>query len=118
MCGDIVDLPRLGPLCRKYGPGFTWTTPFVGGWAAVADCGPLQSDPGRRHHHGHLFQELRSWEGLWGGRGLINYIKHVARSFIFSASLPAPNVMAASAALDIMETEPEHVEHSGTTRTS
>jgi 8-amino-7-oxononanoate synthase len=55
---------------------------------------------------------------LWGGRGLINYIKHVARSFIFSASLPAPNVMAASAALDIMETEPEHVEHSGTTRTS
>jgi 7-keto-8-aminopelargonate synthetase-like enzyme len=45
-----------------------------------------------------------------GDEDVINYIKHTARSFIFSASLPASNVMAASAALDIMETEPEHVE--------
>jgi 7-keto-8-aminopelargonate synthetase-like enzyme len=41
---------------------------------------------------------------------VINYIKHFARSFIFSASLPAPNVMAAMASLEIMEKEPEHVE--------
>jgi 7-keto-8-aminopelargonate synthetase-like enzyme len=45
-----------------------------------------------------------------GSKDVINYIKHFARSFIFSASLPAPNVMAAMAALDIMENEPEHVE--------
>jgi len=45
-----------------------------------------------------------------GDAAVINYIKHTARSFIFSASLPAPNAMAAAAALEIMETEPWHVE--------
>jgi 7-keto-8-aminopelargonate synthetase-like enzyme len=45
-----------------------------------------------------------------GDEDVINYIKHHARSFIFSASLPAPLVMAAMASLDIMEQEPEHVE--------
>jgi 7-keto-8-aminopelargonate synthetase-like enzyme len=47
---------------------------------------------------------------LQGTKMFINYIKHTARSFMFSASLPAPNAMAALAALDIMEHEPEHVE--------
>jgi 7-keto-8-aminopelargonate synthetase-like enzyme len=46
-----------------------------------------------------------------GDKDVINYIKHHARSFIFSASLPAPMVMAAMASLDIMENEPEHMEH-------
>jgi 7-keto-8-aminopelargonate synthetase-like enzyme len=45
-----------------------------------------------------------------GDKDVINYIKHHARSFIFSASLPASATMAALAALDIMENEPEHVE--------
>ncbi|MDX9784456.1 MAG: aminotransferase class I/II-fold pyridoxal phosphate-dependent enzyme, partial [Spirochaetia bacterium] len=45
-----------------------------------------------------------------GNKDVINYIKHTARSFIFSASLPAPNAMAAFAALEVMETEPEHVQ--------
>ena len=45
-----------------------------------------------------------------GDKDVINYIKHNARSFIFSASLPAPNAMAAFAALEVMETEPWHIE--------
>ena len=47
---------------------------------------------------------------LFRSKDVINYIKHAARSFIFSASLPAPNAMAAFAALEVMETEPWHVE--------
>jgi 7-keto-8-aminopelargonate synthetase-like enzyme len=45
-----------------------------------------------------------------GDADVISYIQHYARSLIFSASLPAPLVMAVMTALDIMENEPEHVE--------
>ena len=45
-----------------------------------------------------------------GDTEVIHYIQHHARSLIFSASLPASNLMAVMAALDIMENEPEHVE--------
>jgi 7-keto-8-aminopelargonate synthetase-like enzyme len=45
-----------------------------------------------------------------GDAKIIHYIQHHARSVIFSASLPAPNVMAVMAALEIMDTEPEYVE--------
>ncbi|MCK5246903.1 aminotransferase class I/II-fold pyridoxal phosphate-dependent enzyme, partial [Candidatus Bipolaricaulota bacterium] len=40
----------------------------------------------------------------------IHWIRHLARSLIFSASLPAPNVAAVLAALDIIEKEPERVD--------
>jgi len=38
---------------------------------------------------------------------VIHYIKHFARSLIFTASLPAPQVAAIDAALDIIQEEPE-----------
>ncbi|HEY4691511.1 MAG TPA: pyridoxal phosphate-dependent aminotransferase family protein [Anaerolineae bacterium] len=44
-----------------------------------------------------------------GDEDVIFYIKHNARSLIFSASMPASNVAAVLAALDIMEQEPERV---------
>lgn len=44
-----------------------------------------------------------------GDAEVIYYIQHKARSLIFSAALPAPNAAAVLAALDIMETEPQHV---------
>lgn len=42
-----------------------------------------------------------------GSAAIINYIRHYARSYIFSASPTPPNVAAALAALDIVEREPE-----------
>jgi 8-amino-7-oxononanoate synthase len=41
-------------------------------------------------------------------RAAIEYIKHHARALIFSASMPPSAVATVIAALDIMETEPEH----------
>ena len=41
----------------------------------------------------------------------INYLKHKARSLIFSASMPPANVAAVSKAIDIMLSEPERIEH-------
>jgi len=42
-----------------------------------------------------------------GNAHVINHIRHVARSGIFSAALPPASVAAASKALDIVEREPE-----------
>jgi len=41
---------------------------------------------------------------------VIHYVKHNARSLIFSASIPGPNAAAALAALNIMKREPERIE--------
>jgi 7-keto-8-aminopelargonate synthetase-like enzyme len=45
-----------------------------------------------------------------GDAEVIDYIKHFARALIFSASPPPASVAAVSAALDIIENEPERIE--------
>jgi 7-keto-8-aminopelargonate synthetase-like enzyme len=45
-----------------------------------------------------------------GDEQVVHYIKHFARSLIFSASIPPSNTAAVLAALDVMRTEPERVE--------
>ncbi|MCH9032575.1 MAG: pyridoxal phosphate-dependent aminotransferase family protein, partial [candidate division Zixibacteria bacterium] len=42
---------------------------------------------------------------------IINYIKHMGRSLIFSASIPPSNAASALKSLEIMETEPERREN-------
>jgi 8-amino-7-oxononanoate synthase len=42
-----------------------------------------------------------------GPREVVDYLKHTARPFVFSASLPAASVAAAGAALEIIRKEPE-----------
>jgi 8-amino-7-oxononanoate synthase len=44
-----------------------------------------------------------------GKEDVIHYIKHIARSMIFSASLAPPNAASALAALKIMQQEPERI---------
>ena len=46
-----------------------------------------------------------------GDAKVIDYIKHNARSLIFSASIPPSNAAAVLAALDIIEAEPERREN-------
>jgi 8-amino-7-oxononanoate synthase len=42
-----------------------------------------------------------------GSHDVVDYLKHTARPFVFSASLPAASVAAAGAALEIIRKEPE-----------
>jgi 7-keto-8-aminopelargonate synthetase-like enzyme len=113
MGGDIADLPGLVKLCEKYGARL-----YVDDAHSI---GVLGDGHGTAWHFGltdkvdiimgTFSKSFASLGGFVAGhRDVINYIKHTARSFMFSASLPAPNAMAALAALDIMETEPEHVQ--------
>ena len=45
-----------------------------------------------------------------GDSDVIHYIKHFARSMMFSASISPPNTAAALAALHVMRDEPERIE--------
>jgi 8-amino-7-oxononanoate synthase len=113
MGGDIANLPELVPLCQKYGARI-----FVDD---AHSLGVLGNGRGTAAHFG-LTDDVDLIMGTFsksfasiggfiaGDEDIMHYIKHHARSFIFSASLPASNAMAVMAALEIMETEPQHVE--------
>ena len=59
---------------------------------------------------GTYSKSLASIGGFVSGKAeVIHYIKHFARSLIFSASPPPASVAAVSAALDIIEEEPERI---------
>jgi 8-amino-7-oxononanoate synthase len=113
MGGDIVDLPKLVKVSKAHGARV-----YVDDAHSV---GVLGKGRGTAAHFG-LVDEVDITMGTFsksfaslggfivGDTDVVDYIKHFARSFIFSASLPAPLTMAALAALDIMEKEPEHIE--------
>lgn len=113
MGGDIVDLPKLAPLCKKYGARLyvddAHAIGVLGGGRGTAIHFNMEKDVDITM--GTFSKSFASLGGfVVGDADILNYIKHNARSFIFSAALPASNVMAAMAALDIMEKEPEHVD--------
>ncbi len=113
MGGDIAKLPEIVQVCQRYGARI-----YVDD---AHSLGILGNGRGTAAHFG-LTDEVDLIMGTFsksfasiggfiaGDADIIHYIQHHARSLIFSASLPAPNVMTVMAALEIMETEPQHVE--------
>lgn len=113
MGGDIVPLPELVKVCKKYGARI-----YVDD---AHSLGVLGNGRGTAAHFG-LTDDVDLIMGTFsksfasiggfiaGDADVMHYVQHHARSLIFSASLPPSNVMATMAALEIMETEPEHVE--------
>jgi 8-amino-7-oxononanoate synthase len=113
MEGDIAPLPEIIPLCRKYGVRL-----MVDDAHAV---GVLGNGKGTAAHFGvtddvdlimgTFSKSFASIGGFVAGDyTVIDFIKHNARSLIFSASIPGPNAAAALAALHVMQREPERVE--------
>ena len=113
MEGDIAPLPKLIPLCEKYNARLMVDD--------AHSIGILGGGKGTAAHFGCTGQvdlimatfskSFASIGGfIAGDEDIISYVKHHARSFIFSASIPAPNAAAALAALDVMRNEPERIE--------
>ncbi len=113
MGGDIALLPDLVRVCRTHGARLM-----------VDDAhgiGVVGRGRGTSAHYGvtqavdlivgTFSKSLASIGGFVAGdESTIHWIQHAARSLMFSASLPAPNVAAALAALDVMEREPERID--------
>jgi len=114
MGGDIAPLPEIVPLCKKYGARL-----MVDDAHSLGVLG--QNGRGTAAHFGLIDQvdltmgtfskSFASLGGFIAGDDVVmHYVQHHARSFMFSASMPAANVAAVLAALDIMENEPERIE--------
>lgn len=113
MEGDIAPLPDMIPLCKQYNVRL-----MVDDAHAI---GVLGGGRGTSAHHNctddvdlvmaTFSKSFASIGGFIAGDiDVISYIKHHARSFIFSASLPAANTATVLAALDVMRKEPERIE--------
>jgi 8-amino-7-oxononanoate synthase len=111
MEGDIADLRGILKLAKPYGARV-----YVDEAHGIGVLGATGA--GAAEHLGVLddvdivmgtfSKSLASVGGfIAGDRTVIDYLKHTARPFVFSASLPAASVAAVAAALQIMKKEPE-----------
>lgn len=113
MGGDIAPLTEIVPICKKYGARLM-----------VDDAHAMGVLGGGRGTSAHLHitdqvdlimstfsKSFASLGGfIAGDEPIIHYIKHHARSVIFSASIPPSNTAAALAALHVMQEEPERIQ--------
>ncbi|HEX7039232.1 MAG TPA: aminotransferase class I/II-fold pyridoxal phosphate-dependent enzyme [Trueperaceae bacterium] len=111
MSGHIAKLPELVEIKRRFGARL-----IVDDAHATGVLGP--DGRGTGDHFG-LTDEIDVIIGTFsksfasvggfmaGDRAVVNFVKHAARPFIFTAALPAMQMAAALEALRIMESEPE-----------
>jgi 8-amino-7-oxononanoate synthase len=113
MGGDIAPLPEITRLCAKYGARLMVDD--------AHSLGVLAGGRGTAAHFGltdkvdlimgTFSKSFASLGGvIMGDAQVIDYIRHTARSLIFSASMPPSNVAAVAAALEVIKEEPERVE--------
>jgi 8-amino-7-oxononanoate synthase len=112
MGGDIAPLPEIVELCKRYDARLMVDD--------AHSLGVLGNGRGTAAHSG-LTDEVdlimgtfsKSFASLGGviagDADVLYYIQHYARPMIFSASMPASNVAAVLAAVEVIETEPEWV---------
>ena len=115
MSGDILNLPGVIELAKKYNCKL-----YVDDAHALGVLG--KNGEGTGHHFG-MHQEIDLVMGTFsksfasiggfiaGSKDVVHYIKHKARPFMFSAAMSPAATATALKCLEIMQTEPEHIEN-------
>lgn len=115
MEGDVANLPKICELAKKYNAAV-----YVDEAHGIGVFG--NQGRGTCDHFG-VTKDVdlimgtfsKSFAALGGfiatDSVTANYIRHNSRSYIFSASITPASTAAVNAALDIMESEPERIEH-------
>ena len=114
MEGDIVRLPEIVELADKYGANI-----MVDDAHSLGVIGDLGA--GTASHFGledkvdlimgTFSKSLATLGGfIAGDAATVDYLKHKARSLIFSASMPPSAVASVISALEIIQSEPERIE--------
>ncbi len=115
MSGDIADLPPIIEAAKEFG-----ALTYVDEAHALGVLGPLGR--GTVHHFGlnddvdlvmgTFSKSLGSMGGFIAGKKeVIEYLRHKARCFIFTASLAPAVTGGVLKALEIMQAEPERIDH-------
>ena len=115
MEGDVANLPKICELAKKYNAAV-----YVDEAHGIGVFG--NQGRGTCDHFG-VTKDVdlimgtfsKSFAALGGfiatDSVTANYLRHNSRSYIFSASITPASTAAVNAALDIMESEPERIEH-------
>ena len=115
MEGDVAKLPEIVALAKKYNANIM--VDEAHGIGVFGKCGRGTCD------HFGVTKDVdlimgtfsKSFASIGGfiaaDSSIINYLRHHSRSYIFSASNTPAATAAANAALDIMLSEPERIEH-------
>ncbi|MBC8184161.1 aminotransferase class I/II-fold pyridoxal phosphate-dependent enzyme [candidate division KSB1 bacterium] len=115
MEGDIVDLPKITKLAKKYNTRLMIDD--------AHSCGVLGKHGRGTGEHFDLENDIDLMMGTFsksfaslggfiaGEKKVVEYIKHHARSLIFSASMPPSAVATVNTALDILKAEPERLDN-------
>ena len=110
MTGDIMKLPEVVALAKKYGAYV-----YVDDAHGLGVMGP--QGRGTMHHFdvvkdvdfnmGTFSKSFASIGGVISGSAdAIDYVRHSARSFMFSASMPPAAVATVSACIDVVSNDP------------
>lgn len=114
MDGDVIDLPRVVELCKKYGA-----------WLMMDEAHSVgvlgKTGRGIEEHFnlmdsvdikmGTLSKTIPSVGGYVAGKKeLIQYLRHASRAYIFSAALPPAQAAAANEAFKVILDEPWRIE--------
>jgi 8-amino-7-oxononanoate synthase len=114
MTGDVVNLPEINRLAKKYGAMI-----YIDDAHGLGVLG--ESGKGTLNHFG-LADQIDFTMGTFsksfasiggfvsGSEDAINYIRHSARSFIFSAAPPPTAVATVSAVLDLLMSDPSIIQ--------
>ena len=113
MAGDLAPLPEIIPIVKKHGARLMVDD--------AHSIGVMGSGRGTPAHFdvtedvdlimGTFSKSFASLGGFIAGEAeVMDFVQHRARSFIFSASMPAANVAAVLATLEIMKNEPERID--------
>ncbi len=111
--GEIVDLPHLNSIAKKYGAKILIDDAHAvgvigkGGRGTASEFGLENEIDMTMGTFSKTFASLGGF--VAGSERVINYIKHFSPALIFSASPTPASVASALAALDILEKEPERV---------
>jgi 8-amino-7-oxononanoate synthase len=112
MGGDIAPLPQIAPICKKYGARLmvddAHAVGVLGGGRGTAAHFNMTKDVDLiMSTFSKSFASLGGF--IAGDEYVVHFIKHNARSLIFSASMSPASAAAALAALQVMREEPERV---------
>jgi 8-amino-7-oxononanoate synthase len=114
MDGDIVDLPKMVELCKKYGA-----------WLMIDEAHSVgvlgKRGTGIEEHFGlgdvidikmgTLSKTIPSVGGYVAGKKeIVSYLRHASRAYIFSAALPPAQAAAANEAFKVILDEPWRIE--------
>lgn len=113
MHGDIVDLPAMLRLARRYGARVLVDDAHSTGVLGATGSGTTE----HFHLKGEVDLEVGTMSKALGGQGgfvvgdrqVIDYLRFYANSYVFAATIPAPVAAGLIAAVQIMQSEPQRL---------